>query len=629
MRPYARARRERKSDPQKLRIDRNDERVCVRIVPQSRLYAECFGWVVLRPKHPGYTTDPGAGMSGLQVDSTQLNPGHRRRCQYQPRSLRGVAMRRVSQQSLVCLGVLLLGLQLGSESTLLASWTGRASALTEDERATLLRYANDTWRSFERLTLPSGLPADNLSRDGEGWSNPLSHTSPTNIAAYLWSTLAAERLHLIGSSEATSRLDRTLATLAGMDRTHGLFFNMLDPRTGAVLKVSPFDSSRVEPYLSAVDNAWLAVALTMVANSELSLRERAGRLLEPIDFRFFYDPYDAADPVRHPGQLYVGYQTDDHTFYGHYGMLNTEARIASYLGIARGQLPPEHYYRMFRTLPENLGPQQQSPRGTTRDYYGVKVFEGSYEYRGARIVPSWGGSMFEALMVTLFVPEDVWAPRSWGINHPLYVRAQIAHGLEEVGYGYWGFSPAASPRGGYEVYGVKALGTYTLGYFSYEIGPPVLPPLMPHSTRFTHGVVTPHASFLALRYAPHEAVANLRALSKAFPIYGPLGFQDSVDVSAGVVAASILTLDQGMIMAAIANALADDAMQHIFSDGQMEQVVRPLIAQEDFSAGPPGHLVWVQPTVAGAQDGGGKRIQVSNAQVSRTAHTVAPGSIAP
>ncbi len=107
-------------------------------------------------------------------------------------------------------------------------------------------------------------------------------------------------------------------------------------------------------------------------------------------------------------------------------------------------------------------------------------------------------------MVTLFVPEDVWAPQSWGINHSLYVRAQIAHGLEEVGYGYWGFSPAASPRGGYEVYGVKALGTYSLGYFFYEIGPPVPTPLMPHSTQSTHGVVTPHASFLALRYAPHD-----------------------------------------------------------------------------------------------------------------------------
>jgi hypothetical protein len=37
----------------------------MRIVPQSRLYAECFGWAALRPKHPGYTTDLGAGMSGL------------------------------------------------------------------------------------------------------------------------------------------------------------------------------------------------------------------------------------------------------------------------------------------------------------------------------------------------------------------------------------------------------------------------------------------------------------------------------------------------------------------------------------------------------------------------------------
>src|SRR5208283_724404 len=191
-----------------------------------------------------------------------------------------------------------------------------------------------------------------------------------------------------------------------------------------------------------------------------------------------------------------------------------------------------------------------------REYRGVKVFAGSYDYRGARIVPSWGGSIFEALMVTLFVPEDVWAPRSWGINHPLYVRAQIAHGLEAAGYRYWGFSPAASPRGGYEVYGVKALGTYSLGYFSHEIVPPVPPPLMPHSTRSTHGVVTPIASFLALRYAPHEAVANLRALSGGLPIYGPLGFQDSVDVSEGVTSGRILALGQGMIMAAIANELA-------------------------------------------------------------------------
>ena len=180
-------------------------------------------------------------------------------------------------------------------------------------------------------------------------------TTPTDIAAYLWSVLAAERLDLVGAPEARSRLDRTLTTLEGMGRTNGFFLNDLDPRTGATLKLSPIDSSARRPFLSSVDNAWLAVALVMVANAQPLLRDRAERLLEPMDFRFFYDPFEAADPEGHPGQLRVGYWVDDHSFYGHYGLINTEAPIASYLGIARGQLPPEHYYRMYRTLPEHLG----------------------------------------------------------------------------------------------------------------------------------------------------------------------------------------------------------------------------------------------------------------------------------
>src|SRR5208337_744002 len=85
----------------------------------------------------------------------------------------------------------------------------------------------------------------------------------------------------------------------------------------------------------------------------------------------------------------------------------------------------------------------------------------------------------------------------------------------------------------------------------------------------------------------------ISAPSGGLPIHGPLGFHDSVDVSAGVTSGRILALDQGMIMAAIANELVDDAMQHAFSDGQVEQIVRPLIAVEQFSAGLPGQLIGV------------------------------------
>jgi hypothetical protein len=40
-----------------------------------------------------------------------------------------------------------------------------------------------------------------------------------------------------------------------------------------------------------------------------------------------------------------------------------------------------------------------------------------------------------------------------------------------------------------------------------------------------------------------------------------------------------------MIMAAIANALVDDAMQHAFADGPIEKAIRPLSAREEFTAG--------------------------------------------
>jgi hypothetical protein len=202
-----------------------------------------------------------------------------------------------------------------------------------------------------------------------------------------------------------------------------------------------------------------------------------------------------------------------------------------------------------------------------------------------RIVPSWGGSMFEDLMVTLFVPEEEWAPRSWGVNHPLYVRAQIEFGLEEAGYGYWGFSPACNPEGGYRTYGVDALGVDPLGYGSGNEKTRAKITTITPQGRFTNGVVAPYASFLALRFAPRAAMANLRKLKETFRIFGEYGFMDAVNVSSGLVADRVLILDQGMIMAAIANALAGDAMRAAFVDRESERILRPLIALEEFTAG--------------------------------------------
>jgi xylan 1,4-beta-xylosidase len=456
---------------------------------------------------------------------------------------------------------------------------------TSEEREELIAYARDTWKSVAEMGDRSELPADGLRHLPSGLWEPTLKTTPTDIGCYLWSVLAAERLKIINRDEAECRLRRTLAAVQRLERVHGFFYDKLDPRSGAILTKAP-DGSPIRAIASSVDNGWLAAALLMLRNAFPSLRDTAESVFEPMDFAFFYVPYDPADPVNHPGQMHGAYQIESKSFGGFHRILNTEQRIFSYIGIARGQVPVEHYYRIERTLKPGEQPQGQNPVGEVRSYRGVSVFEGHYEYRGMRIVPSWGGSMFEALMVTLFVPEERWAPRSWGVNHPLYVRAQIEHGLAEAGYGYWGFSPACKPEGGYRTYGVDALGSDPLGYTSNNEDIRTPASHAPSKGPFKNGVVTPHASFLALRYAPREAMENLRKLKAHFPIYGDHGFMDSVNVTTGAVADTILMLDQGMIMAAIANALADDAMRKAFVDQQTERVLRPLLSLEEFTAGP-------------------------------------------
>jgi hypothetical protein len=97
--------------------------------------------------------------------------------------------------------------------------------------------------------------------------------------------------------------------------------------------------------------------------------------------------------------------------------------------------------------------------------------------------------------------------------------------------------------------------------------------------------VTPHASFLALEFAPDAALENLANLRRDFESYSWGGFFDAINVSNGDVSTYYLALDQGMIMAAISNALRNDRLQHYFTDGEVQNVLAPIIEMEQFTAG--------------------------------------------
>jgi hypothetical protein len=454
----------------------------------------------------------------------------------------------------------------------------------------LQRYARDTWASFAAMTDPaSGLPADVLNGDG----TTSVQTSTTNIGAYMWSALVAERLGIIRHDELVARLSKTVGTLKGMERygSTGQFYNWYDHHTGAKLTVWPPDGKPLTPILSTVDNAWLATGLRIVQRSVPELSRRAGALYDGMDFGFYYEP------ARNRVLFHFVPSTGERVCC--YDTVVSESRIADYVGIAKGQLPQKEYFGRWRSFPDTCdwSWQETRPLGVSRSYFGVNVFEGAYPYNGTRVTPSWGGSMFEALMPALFVPEERWGPGSWGPNHPLTVQAQIHHGLVEAGYGYWGFSPSNIPEGGYDAYGVDAIGMNPEGYYSNEgktlvdngfLGCRDAAPAPPPSA-YTNGVVTPHASFLALRYAPGETLANLQRLEREFPgLYTRWGFRDSVNVGTGHVSGSYLSLDQGIIMAALGNALAGDMLRTAFASPDMERALRPVIGVEEFGADPRG-----------------------------------------
>jgi hypothetical protein len=462
---------------------------------------------------------------------------------------------------------------------------GSSAGLSQDDRATLMRYAEDTWASFVAMTdEASGMPADKLKHDG----TTSVQTSTTNIGAYMWSAVVAEELGIIGRTELVDRLAVTLDTLEGLERHEesGQFYNWYDHHTGEVITTWPDDGSTVIPHLSSVDNGWLATGLQVVAEAVPELAEPAGALYQSMDFGFYYRP--------EVNRILFHYAPSTGAAPCCYDTLVSESRIATYIGIAKGELPRKTYFGTWRSFPNTCDWSwtEQKSEGEHRNYLRQEVWEGAYQYRGIEVVPGWGGSMFEALMPSLFVPEESWGRRSWAVNHPNTVQAHIEHGMEDAQYGYWGFSPSNNTNGGYNVYGVDAIGMDPNGYPSNNDATLVDPgwegcdkPAQPapEPEDYTNGVVTPHASFLALRYAPQEAMENLANLEDDFAIYSDWGFRDAVNVGTGTVDEWFLSLDQGMVMGAIGNALADDLLRDAFVTPELQARVKPVIAMEEFT----------------------------------------------
>jgi hypothetical protein len=248
------------------------------------------------------------------------------------------------------------------------------------------------------------------------------------------------------------------------------------------------------------------------------LAERCGEMSE-MDLDFLYDPELKL--------LSIGYDVDTHQKDpGFYDLLASEARLCSFLGIARGQVPLEHWFHLGRQL---------APGGR------------------AAVLISWGGSMFEYLMPLLLMPDYDATLLEQSCREA--VARQVRYGLRQGVP--WGVSESCySQLDSQKAYQYRAFGVPGLG-LKQELHDDL--------------VVAPYATVLALMIDPSTACANLEVMA-ARGFLGRYGFYEAADYTPSRVRAgqefslvrSHMAHHSGMSLLALDQALLGQPMHGRF-----------------------------------------------------------------
>jgi|CXWL01.1.fsa_nt_gi cyclic beta-1,2-glucan synthetase len=439
----------------------------------------------------------------------------------------------------------------------------RRRGLPPEDRELLMAVARRTWAYFDTLAglADHWLPPDNCQEDR---APVVAHrTSPTNMGMGLLAQLAAHDLGFLSATELGLRLDRSLATVEGLERHEGHLLNWYDTETLAPLLpryVSTVDSGNLAGALLALAQGCreLATAQPELAAQWVDLADRALALADGMRFGFLYD--------RRRQLFTIGYRLADAGGPGRadasfYDLLASESRLASFFAIAKGDVPQSHWFHLGRLV--------------------VSV-------EGVPTLVSWSATMFEYLMPLLLM--RTYPGTLLDLSCRMAVRRQIGYGRERQVP--WGISESA-----YDL--VDRHGNYQYKEFG-------VPGLGLKRGLADELVVAPYATALAALIAPAEAVRNLRRLSSE-GAEGPLGYYEAVDYTPrkpdetgagsaganpsgsgvrGVVLKTHMAHHQGMTLVAIANVLLGDVMVERFHADRRVQATELLLQERIPRAAP-------------------------------------------
>ncbi|MDB5392922.1 MAG: glycosyltransferase 36 associated family protein [Rhodospirillales bacterium] len=366
-----------------------------------------------------------------------------------------------------------------------------------------------------------------------------------------WATLLARDPALLTLANAQwlassgDMLERSLDSTVSLETMPTLCAAMIRTLTSARAEAAIAESSRchargrrdvlVTALQASID---AATALTQRLSA---LSKSADMMYAGMDFAFLFDPGRQL--------LSIGYQVQDERLDGsYYDLLASEARLASFVAIAKGDIPAKHWFRMGRTL--------------------TAVAQGS-------VLISWSGSMFEYLMPSLVMR----APPGSLLEQTnrLSVRRQISYGAE-LGVP-WGVSESQ--------YNARDL-EFTYQYAGFGI------PDLGYKRGLTENIViAPYATGLAAMVDPDAAARNFRDLTQeggrgAYGWYEALDYTpDRLPEGAKVaIVRAYMAHHQAMCLIGIADAIEDGRMRARFHAEPIIQATE-LLLQERMPRGVP------------------------------------------
>jgi cyclic beta-1,2-glucan synthetase len=276
-----------------------------------------------------------------------------------------------------------------------------------------------------------------------------------------------------------------------------------------------------------------------------SLADRARSMALAMEFNFLLDPNRLL--------LSIGYQVSEGALDPScYDLLASEARLASFIAIAKGDAPARHWFRLSHAVTPVAG--------------------------GAALI-SWSGSMFEYLMPSLVMRAP--AESLLEQTNRLIVRRQIEYGASL--HIPWGVSESA--------YNARDL-ERTYQYSNFGV-----PGLGLKRGLGDSAVIAPYATALASMVDPQAAARNFDRLDASGAL-GGYGFYEALDFTPSrtpegqraAVVQAFMAHHQGMTITALADALLDGRMRRRFHAEPMVRATELLLQERmprDITVTPP------------------------------------------